>query len=200
MLEKMEENDAQREILFFATPASIMKDYNDLFEELNLTPIVADVSSLSFYRLFYELTEAGEDQHFLFVEWDLSSLNLCIFHRDKPVFMRHISQKFTYDDWTMEHEGGITHLHCNNDEKVEKEINEQLQEVERVMNFYKYTFNKGEDEITNIILAGDHPKLQYIRNSLDEIDGTVKSLDEMDLGIHYHYILPLSLCLKEVVK
>ncbi|MDG5786859.1 pilus assembly protein PilM [Evansella sp. AB-P1] len=196
--EEEENSTGKRDILFFAAPEQLVKLYSQKLEEFKLKPIVADISPLSFYRLFTHVSEAEEKEHYLFIEWDLTSINLSIFHEDKPVFMRHLPYGMDEEDWNIRMDEGMAMLVCRNDTKVEGEINDQLLEIERVMNFYKYTMNQGEQEITNIILAGDHPKIKLIRNKISENSIPFKAFNEVNLGVHYHFYLPLSLCLKEV--
>ncbi|MBU9711017.1 type IV pilus biogenesis protein PilM [Evansella tamaricis] len=198
-------SEENREILFFATPEALMKQYRKKLEEFKLKPIVADVSSLCIYNLFSILGMADEKEHYLVVEWDLTSINLSIFHQHIPVFMRNITQNFEEDDWEMGRWGEVVDLHCKDKEKIEMQIKDNLSEMERVMNFYKYSLHQGEKEITTILVVGDHPMLASIKKSISEYDVPMISLNERELGFHYeklgihsNYMLPLSLCLKEV--
>ncbi len=65
--------------------------------------------------------------------------------------------------------------------------------------------NQGEKEVTKIFLTGDHPKLLLIQKMLHDSLGiqveTVNSLDflsKVNMELPHRFILPLSLCLKEV--
>ncbi|ADU31341.1 type IV pilus biogenesis protein PilM [Evansella cellulosilytica] len=195
------EADEKRQILFFATPELLIKDYAKRLESVKLKPIAADISGLSLYRFFQQNSEAGDRDHFLFIEWDVTSINLSIFHDDIPVFMRHIPQILEETDWDVKIGEDHTTLVCKNDVKIDGEISDHILEVERVLNFYKYSMNQGQKEITNIVLTGDHPKLAtLIKDRLAEINtnSSLKVIEDLQVELHPHYILPLSLCLKEV--
>ncbi|SDZ04143.1 type IV pilus assembly protein PilM [Evansella caseinilytica] len=195
----------QREILFFAAPEPLMKKHRKKMEQFKLKPVAADVAPLSLYRLYSLLGAADEREHYLFIEWDVTSVNLSIFHRHLPVFIRHLPHGMEGNDWVTDSSTEVTELVCQNKEKIEMEIIDQLSEIERVMNFYKYSLHQGEQAITSIVLAGDHPLLSAIKKRLEQYDVAVITLDEEKIGIHgtipgFHsrYLVPLSLCLKEV--
>ncbi|WP_088033220.1 type IV pilus biogenesis protein PilM [Evansella clarkii] len=196
-----EENKA-RELLFFAAPETIVSTYAHKLEEFKMDPVAADISALSFYRLFNRTEEVSPDEHYLFIEWDLTSVNLSIFHEDKPVFMRHLPPGTEEERWEIDLQENQPADRGTGDISVR----DQLTEIERVYNFYKFTLNKGEQEVTKILLAGDHPRLKEIKSKLEEafpartteLVSSLSILEDTNETLSYQYILPLSLCLKEV--
>lgn len=202
------ENEAEEEkkqILLFAVPEQLITDYVAHFEQEKTVPEVADVAPLSLYRLYMQDHIDEMDEQVMMLEWDLSSINISIFHQHKPVFMRNIVQFFRRDDWEVTHHDNLVEWFCKNDEKVQGELQDSLIEVERVIDFYKYTMNKGEKEVTKIFLTGDHPKMLLIQKMLQDALGihveTENSLDilsKVNMDVPSRFILPLSLCLKEV--
>ncbi len=203
-----EENEgADKEILFFATPEPLIREYQEILEKLKLRPIVADVSSLCIHQLYSTLQGYDPEEHYLFVEWDLTSINLSIFQNHLPVFMRHIPLTMGEEDWEVEVEEDKHILICKNEERILMEMTDQLSEIERVMNFYKYSLQQGEKEITTIVLVGDHPMLSTIKERMSIYGTKLNLLTEKDLGLNSQrpdvstgFVVPLSLCLKEVSK
>lgn len=200
----MEEGE-EREILFFATPEPLIKEYQAVLERHKLKPILADVPALCINQLLTVLGYYEPNEHYLFVEWDMTSINLSIFREEIPVFMRHLPLSMEDADWEEGIVDGIPTMICQNEDKIIMEITDQIAEIERVMNFYKYSLQQGESEVTSIVLVGDHSMLATIKERLSQYDARLISLDERELGFHYHklgirskYMLPLSLCLKEV--
>ncbi|WP_416151358.1 type IV pilus biogenesis protein PilM [Salipaludibacillus sp. HK11] len=201
-------DEAEREIkqiLLFAVPEQLTNKYVSHFEELKMNPIVADVAPLSMYRLYMQDHKDEIDEQVMQLEWDLSSINISIFDEHKPVFMRNITQSFSREDWEVSQEKNLIEWVCKEDEKVQGELQDSFTEVERVIDFYKYTVNKGEKEVTKIFLTGDHPKILLIQKLLEDSIGinveTEKSLDilsKVNIYVPYRFMLPLSLCLKEV--
>ena len=199
------ESEEGRDILFFATPEPLMIEYRKKLEQFKLKPIAAEVSPLCAYHLFSNLDLANEEEHYLMIEWDLTSINMSIFHNHLPVFMRHIPNILSEKDWEEDIVDGIPTLVPINKEKINMEITDQLSEIERVMNFYRYSLQQGASQITKIILVGDHPLLHSIKEQLTQYDLPIQTLgvkeigpDFQKLGLHTRYMLPLSLCLKEV--
>ena len=122
-----------------------------------------------------------------------------------PIFIRYIPNTTDSDDWKEDIVDGMYTLVPVNKEKIQMEMLDQLSEIERVMNFYRYSLRQGESQITKILLVGDHPMLTDIENQLIQYEIPLMSLGEKELGYHFtklglhrRYLLPLSLCLKEV--
>jgi len=203
----LEENTVEqtKEILLFAVPEQLISDYVEHFEQEKVVPDVADIAPLSLYRLYMQDHMDEMDEQVMLLEWDLSSINISIFHQHKPVFMRNIVQFFSRDDWEVTQQENLVEWVCKQDEKVQGELQDSFIEVERVIDFYKYTMHKGEKEVTKLFLTGDHPKLRLIQKMLQDSLGihieTKNSLDilsKVNMDVPDRFILPLSLCLKEV--
>lgn len=199
------ETEEGRDILFFATPEPLMLDYRKKLEKHKLRPVSGEVSPLSAYSLFTNLNMTNNEDHYLLIEWDISSINLSIFHEHLPIFIRYIPNTTDSDDWKEDIVDGMYTLVPVNKEKIQMEMLDQLSEIERVMNFYRYSLRQGESQITKILLVGDHPMLTDIENQLIQYEIPLMSLGEKELGYHFtklglhrRYLLPLSLCLKEV--
>ncbi|PYZ93631.1 hypothetical protein CR194_10760 [Salipaludibacillus keqinensis] len=204
LLEEQEEEET-KQILLFAVPEQLINEYVAHFESEKMVPIVADVAPLSLYRLYMQDHMDDTEEQVMYLEWDLSSVNISIFHDHKPVFMRNIVQFFSREDWEVTQQENIAEWVCKQDEKVEGELKGSLVEIERVIDFYKYTMNKGEKEVTKIFLTGDHPMMLLLHKWLEDTLGipvkTEKSLDiisKVNMDVPHRFILPLSLCLKEV--
>ncbi|MFA9555949.1 type IV pilus biogenesis protein PilM [Evansella sp. AB-rgal1] len=201
ILEKESEIVESRDILFFATPEEQVLEYSKKLENAKLKPIVADIGGLSLYRYFEQSIEAADEQHFLFIEWSLTSINISIFHQDVPIFMRHLAYNLGKDDVSIHLEEGMIKYEFKNKLKIDGDIDDQLLEIERVMNFYKYSMHQGTKEITNMILLGDHPMLfTTIKEKVSSLNSpaTLKVMEKVRNDIPDQYLLPLSLCLKEV--
>ncbi len=197
----------KKEIILFASPDQVVTDYTNMFERVKLQPVVADLSALSVYRLYYQLTKKqSKDDHLLFINYDIGSITLSVFHNHKPMFMRHISVPNDETLWTR-HLGdeGDLFIQCESLDKMKGQFDDQYLEIERIINFYKFSIQKGSSEITKVVLTGDHPYLAMIEEDLTErLDVKVNSLNEgfaetlQGEHIPARYVLPLGLSLKEV--
>lgn len=195
------------EILFFAVPEKLLNQYVQHLEEGNTKPDVADVAALSLYRFYYldHLDQTAEDDHIMLVEWDMSSINVSVFHHHKPVFLRSIPHFLDMDNWDMIQEDALVTWKGIHDEKIAGDLADSFTEIERVIDFYKYTMFKGEKEVSKVFLTGDHPMLLKVKKMLGNSTGleiemkhSLGDFIEDQRNLTNKFLLPLSLCLKEV--
>ncbi|ANB59830.1 type IV pilus assembly [Anoxybacillus amylolyticus] len=181
----LEKTSEKLTILLFAAPEPIVRDYAELLEEVNVRPIVADVSPLCVYRLFHAADQVRRDDHLLIVQIDESSVNVSAFFNDAPIFMRQLlfevpNETIRQDEWF-------------------RPFEDVYKEIERVMNFYRFSLQQGNAQITKIFLTGDHPKLPHLHEAMQErFDVPVERLTEpFASAIEPRYHLAWGLGLKE---
>ena len=163
------ETEDKQEILLFAAPEDVVAEYSELLEACRLVPAAADISPLSLYRLYYLNKQADPFEHLLLLQLDLESMNASIFAGGRPVFMRHIPLPDNPGEWDVELSSltGEEELGYIGDKELYMEAMEDLYlEIDRVLDFYKYSLSGEQDTISNILLTGDHP-------FLDEIAGEI---------------------------
>lgn len=184
LLEKTNEKLA---ILLFAAPEPIVRDYAELLEEVGLRPIAADVSPLCVYRLFHAADQVRRDDHLLIVQIDESAVNVSAFFNDVPMFMRQLlfevpSEPVHRDEWF-------------------RPFEDVYKEIERVMNFYRFSLHQGNAQITRIFLTGDHRKLSNLHEAMQvRFDIPVERLAEpFASAVEPRYHLAWGLGLKEGV-
>lgn len=174
VLERDEENQS---ILLIAYPKEFLDPIQELFEEVGLIPVVADVSFLSLYRAYQELEthKNSEKDHLLIVQWQKCDIGITVFHKNYPQFNRHtqlqeISQSWSYNDqkkWVFE----------GSNESLDFLVKEQLISIERFMEFYRYSVMNGEDAVTDILVTGDFPDLEKIQKQMtDQYGISVKQI------------------------
>ncbi|GMB07466.1 type IV pilus assembly protein PilM [Thermolongibacillus altinsuensis] len=193
----LERKKDKLDVLLFAAPESIVMKYAELFEQADLKPIVADISPLSLYRLFYEYGQADENDHLLFVQFDLSSLNVSVFHQHKPIFTRQLAFDSHFADWERTEAGWKW---TKQNERPEWQLEDIYKEMERFMNFYRFSIHQGNEQITRIVMTGDHPLLSaftdMLRNRLDvPVQEMTVNADGQEVDRSYY--LAIGLALKE---
>ncbi|MEH6989122.1 type IV pilus biogenesis protein PilM [Cytobacillus firmus] len=156
------------EILLFAAPEEIVMEYTELFEDAKLRPAAADISSLALYRLYCSYFEEQQSEAIMLIQIDLNSAVCSIFESETPVFMRNIAIETDLTKW-------VTAAMPNGEKKLEysgkeKEVLHPLldiyNDIEKVMNFYRYSLNQGQRQISRIIVTGDHPWLERIQSDI----------------------------------
>ncbi|MEH7379781.1 pilus assembly protein PilM [Bacillus sp. JJ1533] len=197
----LSEDEKKKEVLIFAAPEDIAFEYSSLLEDVSLKPIAADITPLCMYRLFHFCQKTNEAEHTLLLQFDLQSANLSIFHQDIPLFMRHLTLDTSIDDWDIQQNSSHTLASIkwnSHRSKLEVLIDEIMKEIEHVMNFYSFNMAHGKEQISRILVSGDHPNLSDISSALIErYEIQVYHIDTFD-KLPSHYFLPLGLALKEV--
>ena len=80
----LSEKEDKKEILLFAAPEAAVLEYSQLFSDVKLRPLEAEVSPLALYRLYEYLGQAQAGEDLLMVQFDLNTICICIFEQDIP--------------------------------------------------------------------------------------------------------------------
>jgi type IV pilus assembly protein PilM len=153
----LEKTKEKLSILMFAAPEQTVISYAELLEDVKLRPVAADVSPLCTYRLFYEADQVKKDDHVLIVQIDESAVNVSAFYDHKPFFMRHLLIE------PLDEKKETTDM-----EELLRPLEDVYKEIERMLNFYRFTIHQGNEQIARILLTGDHPYLRYIHETMQE--------------------------------
>jgi type IV pilus assembly protein PilM len=199
--------EEKKEILLFAANRKYVMQFADLFSELKLVPLAADLSPLALYRLYHLLGNRQEEEKILVLQFDLDLVVMSIFENEIPFFMRHYNFPYEDKDWEIElGQSGFQQLtYIGNPEELKEQFDDAFKEINKLIEFYQYSLHQGRNEISKIVLAGDHPFLDQIAEALHyRLEIEVEVLDGNNLATaknkpvpRSHY-LALGLALKEV--
>ncbi|MFC6465658.1 type IV pilus biogenesis protein PilM [Marinilactibacillus sp. GCM10026970] len=160
-----------KELLLVAYPDELVQSFQKLVESLQLYPEVADFSYLSVYRVFkqFNASDISEEDHLLLIQWHPFDSSLTVFHRDTPQFNRQTNFQRVVQNWEQKADGSWVWI--GTPEELDIVIEEQINSIERYLDFYKYSIMNGEKMITSILLTGDFPDFEYlfekIKNRID---------------------------------
>lgn len=196
-----------KQILLFAAPEDVVREYMSVFEEVKLNPVAADISSLALYRLYFALDKHSKDETVMLIQIDLHTVNVSIFEDHLPVFMRHLIMDIDLDKW--QHSMKDKEMNYTGDRlEILNPLEDIYKEIERVMNFYRYSLYHGKKQVTKVLIDGDHPWLKEIFIELGEklgiptemiVSNLIQHVDSVDIGeIPSQYHLNIGLGLKEV--
>jgi type IV pilus assembly protein PilM len=165
----MDSDTNNRQILLFAAPEDIVREYMGLFDEVKLKAVAADISSLALYRYYNQLESDSENQNLLVIQFDLLEVNVSIFEKNIPVFTRHISMEVNRENWThsLTNESSFTLNFTGDKDEAFISIKDAYTQIEKVINFYQYSLNQGKQQVEKILLDGDHPWLDEIYSQLE---------------------------------
>ena len=153
-----------KEAILIASKESILNTYEDVFEDVKLKPIVADIGPLALYRLAFLQHDFTGSEHILLLDVKNDNYTVSIFHQHYPLFMRPIE---------VETPGNSNFFSGSVSTKMESLISE----IEKLMNFYRYNMNQGNEGITHVLLNGEmddwQQLLQRIENRFEVKSSTV---------------------------
>lgn len=198
------EDDGQA-TLFAAPPEEVGKMIGLLLDN-HLQPQVADIRALCNLRLLEHIQLIDEQNTYLLTDWSMNELSICIFSNGHVEFLRFQTIEEDSSNWQGEAlENGEVKFDFTGDlENFRAVITNQIFEIDRMMNFFKFSLYKGEKTVDEIIVMGDHPLLKSIEGMLKETLTTpIKMVDDAIVAKHFpackakHATL-LGLALKEV--
>jgi type IV pilus assembly protein PilM len=201
------DNGKTKELLLFAAPEQNVMEYADLFSSLKLNPVAADISPLALYRLYHTIGHAAQNEILFTIQFDLTSVNLCIFEGTVPVVMRPFALPFDLDQWEIRQDGiGLMECKYKGDaEELVIQFEDIFKELTKLLDFYRYNLNIEKREITKFLLTGDHPMLQAIADEMNErfeipveLLSLYPDVKEKSGSVPANLLLSLGLALKEV--
>lgn len=163
-----EEKSPRKGLLFAASGEEVMK-YTHIFEDAGMHPLAVDVQALGVYRYFYHTEKPVREKSQMFFELNLSSVNISIFYDHQLEFLRYQKLDLSSKDWTAEeNEAGFLHWQIKDNQKelAEEIIAGQVEELARIMNFYRFSQHQGERQVEELIIHGDHPEIDQIAETL----------------------------------
>lgn len=198
-------NGKTKDLLLFAAPEQYVMAYAQLFASLKLTPVAADISPLSLYRLYHYLELAGEKEVLFTVQFDLTSVNLCIFEESVPLVMRQFALPFNIDNWEIKPDlmGFIEYKYIGDSEELVIQFEDIFKEINKLLDFYRYSLSNNEKkDVTKFLLNGDHPMITAIYDEMKErfevpIERITFDSDAKG-SVPANLLLSLGLALKEV--
>lgn len=156
-------------VLFAAPPDEVNKFVNILIDN-GFTPEVADIRAISNLRLLEHLNLVSLEKTYLVADWSINALVICIYSEGNIEFLRYQSIDTDLQQWTSstDENGDIQFTYKGEIEQYNLLVTDQVLEIDRMMNFFKFSLHKGEKSVNEIIVLGDNPLLSNITALLKE--------------------------------
>ncbi|WP_079479524.1 type IV pilus biogenesis protein PilM [Halobacillus salinus] len=188
---KMSDDKREKEIFLVAYPQDKIEQMEESLTVANLKPKAADLSSLSVYRVYEQLSFTTEGEHLLIVEWNIDGISVTAFHEGVPQFSRQMKTTLDKKEWKMFTSDGEGHLHWTGDiQDLDGFVTDQIGEISRILDFYQFSVMKGNAAITRIVLAGDWAYGRTLHDQLAErvrVPVDTISLELLDLSLPDRY-------------
>lgn len=196
----------KKEILIFAAQEDHVMEYSQLFSEAKLDAVAAEVSPLALYRLYHHLNQAEQGEDLLVVQFGLNDVNICIFENTIPFFMHHLPIDFDEKHWDkkLNRDGNYDLIYTGDRSDLSFQLEDTYKEINRLMDFYRYSLHQGKKQVTRILLDGDHPMLLQIKKDLEgRFDIPLETIFlpadvQLEQDFPYKFYLALGLALKGV--
>ena len=178
-----------------------------LLTDAGLTPVVADIKVISLIRLVNLLLPNLVNTTTLLANWSINELSLVIYSFGEVEFLRFQTIETERSKWQSRYtEDDFDYFYNDEISQYQNALFEPLAEIERIINFYQYSLNKGEKGVDQIVVLGDSPELEYIAEMLEsQVTLPVHILTDQVMEEEFPNFKAsqaslISLALKEVVK
>ncbi|MGX9135421.1 type IV pilus biogenesis protein PilM [Rummeliibacillus sp. JY-2-4R] len=191
----------------FATNADEVTKVVGLLTDAGLTPTVADIKVISLIRLVNQVMPELPKHNTLIANWSINELSLVIYSQGEVEFLRFQTIETERSKWQSRYtEDGFDYFYKDEISEYQAALMEPLSEIERIINFYRFSLNKGEKGVDQIVVMGDSPELDYISRMLQTVvPQPVYTLTDQVMAREFPSFTAsqaglVSLALKEVVK
>lgn len=151
------------EAIIFAAPSEEVMKLIGIMQDLHLVPKVADVRALSTIRYLTYTAKIEETKTYLIADWSINELSIAIYSAGTVEFLRYQTIETDLGQWKpSEEQGVVTFSHTDDDQAYRMVVTDQVLEIDRIMNFFKFSLHKGEKEVDEIIVLGDNPTLDQV--------------------------------------
>lgn len=161
----------QCDVMLVAAPKEIIEEYSMLLHSAGLEPISVEIKALSLFRLIKTTTFIDPKSTFLLVDINENISDLSIFHDEQLKITRTVPLEFVdqTDQPRGEMDPDLSFLGFNDiDADFKNSRNELAHELERLINFYRYTLKNRNQEFDHIIVSGDVLRLIDISTFIEE--------------------------------
>ncbi|MEK5481369.1 type IV pilus biogenesis protein PilM [Viridibacillus sp. FSL R5-0888] len=152
----------------FATSADEIQKLTGLLADAGLSPVVADIKAISNLRLLEMVMPNIHNSITLITDWSINELSITIYSQGEVEFLRYQTINTERSKWYPKHtEDAFDYAYSDDVMNYKTALMEPLSEIDRILNFYHYSLNKGEKSVGNIVVIGDSPELPYIIDMLE---------------------------------
>ena len=176
------------EAVLFAAPSEDVQTLMSLYEDVQLVPVELDVRALCNLRFLKSTNLLKANHTFLVVDWSVEAASMSIYSDGNVDFLRYQSIGTSTQNWRYikQSEGVSQYVYEGNIEEYHIPLTDQAHEVERILNFYRFSLHKGEKSVDEIIMMGENPEMTFIVDEVrSTLDVPIMVIDDAYVGNHY---------------
>lgn len=174
--------------VLFAVPSEDITILMGLYEDVRLEPTHLGVRALANLRFLTETKYLQQNRTYLIVDWSVKSASMSIYSDGKVDFLRYQAIEAAEDAWTYkgDAEVGYRYVYEGDQDLYRRLLIDQGYEIERILNFYRFSLHKGEKSVDEIIMMGEHPEMETILREVRVIiDHPVTVIDDVYVSQHF---------------
>lgn len=176
------------EAVLFAVPAEEITRLMRLYEDVRLEPVHLGIRALANLRFLAVTNYLNLNRTYLIVDWSVEAASMSIYSEGQVDFLRYQSIETPRDAWQYVEadENNYRFVYDGDRDLYQRLLIDQSYEIERILNFYRFSLHKGEKSVDEIIMMGDHPEMETIvREVRNIIDSPVVVIDDAHVKNHY---------------
>lgn len=155
------------EATLFAAPSEEIIKMAGLLDDLSLHPSIAEIRALASIRYFEEVKNMESTKSYLIMEWSIAGVSISIYSGGKVEFLRYQSIETERSNWIIATKGEEFIYEYNGEaDEYRGQLIDQIAEVDRILNFYRFSLYKGEKAVDEIFIFGDNPEIEYIYSEM----------------------------------
>ena len=183
LIDVYDAKEGDGEATLFAVPPDEVQKLLGLFLDLNLTPEAADVRALCNLRLLEHLDLLDDERTYLISDWSINELSISIYSGGALEFLRFQSLQTEVGKWRSVElsQDNYQFSYAGDLAEYQMVVSDQVLELERMMNFFKFSLHKGEKNVDEVIVMGDNPILDYVASYLQDNLATPVSIVNDDV-------------------
>ncbi|QQP13764.1 pilus assembly protein PilM [Lysinibacillus agricola] len=154
--------------MLFAAPSEEITKMVGMLLDVSLDPEAVDIRALCNIRLLEHMSLLAQDKTYLIADWSINELSISIFSQGQVEFLRYQSIETNLSQWQGKQEDEFSYQfeYSDKTDDYHMVVMDQVLEIDRMMNFFKFSLHKGEKSVDEIIILGDNPQLTSISNLL----------------------------------
>lgn len=176
------------EAVLFAVPSEDILTLMGIYEDVRLEPTHLGIRALANLRFLAETNYLEKDRTYLIVDWSVLSASMSIYSNGKVDFLRYQSIEVPKDAWVYKGDEahGYRYIYEGDYDVYHRLLIDQSYEIERILNFYRFSLHKGEKSVDEIVMMGEHPEIASIVEQIQNvIDHPVTVIDDAYVSAHY---------------
>ncbi|QFF99570.1 pilus assembly protein PilM [Psychrobacillus glaciei] len=174
LIDVYDEKPNDGEATLFAAPSEDIFKMGGILDDLSLHPTISDVRTLSTIRFMEKVKTFVADKSYLITDWSINGVSISIYTPGKLEFLRYQTIDSPTQNWQsrQENEKDVMCFYDGEIEEYRSLLIDQIAEIDRILNFYRFSLYKGEKAVDEIIILGDSPEIDYITSEMRANYGT----------------------------